>query len=178
MKEHSYNNHHGAYRHICSYCDRSGRALQHPEVKCNSKNESKDRQTVKSLGRGLIDNYFPYNSIVCSNTDFDMDVNVNFCHKEETSLELADESGRGKYVFRDFDKAHNNVVFSNTINSNSSLYSVNLFSGPLGHCCDKNIDMFTGQSSVNNLASPPVFHYIKDCCIYGNRSDETYIWPF
>ena len=42
----SHNNHHGAYRHICSYCDRSGRILQHPEVKCNSKNRFKDKQTV------------------------------------------------------------------------------------------------------------------------------------
>ena len=44
----SYDNHHGAYRHICSYCERSGRSLQHPEVKCNSKNRSKDRQAVNS----------------------------------------------------------------------------------------------------------------------------------
>ena len=44
----SYENHHGAYRHICSYCDRVGRVLQHPEVKCNMKNKPKKRQTVKS----------------------------------------------------------------------------------------------------------------------------------
>ena len=44
----SYENHHGAYRHICSYCDRVGRVLQHPEVKCNMKNKPKERQTVKS----------------------------------------------------------------------------------------------------------------------------------
>ena len=44
----SYENHHGAYMHIYSYCDRLGRVLQHPEVKCNSKNKPKDRQTVKS----------------------------------------------------------------------------------------------------------------------------------
>ena len=44
----SYDNHHGAYRHICSYCERSGRTLQHPEVKCNSKNRSKDKQAPNS----------------------------------------------------------------------------------------------------------------------------------
>ena len=44
----SYDNHHGAYRHICSYCNRLGRVLQHPEVKCNGKNKPKARQTIKS----------------------------------------------------------------------------------------------------------------------------------
>ena len=44
-----YDNHHRAYRHICSYCDRLERVFHHPEVKCNMKNKPKDRQTIKSL---------------------------------------------------------------------------------------------------------------------------------
>ena len=114
------------------------------------------------LGRGFIDNDYHYSSIACCNTGIVMNSNINFCHNEKTSLEPADGLGKGEHGFRVFDKAHNNVVFDNTINSNSSLYSANLFSGPSGHHNDINIHMFTGQSNVNSLASPPILYYVKD----------------
>ena len=42
----SYDNNHGIYRHICVFCARQGRNLNHPESKCNFKNRS-DRSEQK-----------------------------------------------------------------------------------------------------------------------------------
>ena len=40
--------HHGQYRHICSYCARSGRTNPHPEAKCNFKMRSQDKPAITS----------------------------------------------------------------------------------------------------------------------------------
>ena len=40
--------HHDQYRHICSYCARSGRTNPHLEAKCNFKMRSQDKPAITS----------------------------------------------------------------------------------------------------------------------------------
>ena len=35
-----------SYRHICSFCDKQGKSLPHPEPKCNNKSRSRDKQPI------------------------------------------------------------------------------------------------------------------------------------
>ena len=121
----SYENHHGLYKHIFGYCDRLGRVLQHPEVKCNIKNIPKDRLALLWGGRGAVDNDFLCKSNICSTAVVVYDSNVNTFCKRKINLKSVCELDRGKYAFKNFDEACDSVDFPNTINSDSSLSSAN-----------------------------------------------------
>ena len=39
----SHDTSHGHYRHVCSFCERQGKSLPHPEQKCNNKSRTRDK---------------------------------------------------------------------------------------------------------------------------------------
>ena len=45
--EGTFDSNHGNFKHACSFCARSGKNLEHPELKCHSKQRGLDRQVNK-----------------------------------------------------------------------------------------------------------------------------------
>ena len=43
----SFDGHHGLYKHFCSYCFRQGKSNNHPESRCQLKNNGRDRQQTQ-----------------------------------------------------------------------------------------------------------------------------------
>ena len=95
--------------------------------------------------------------------------------KLKAKSKLMHVSDIGKRML-DFNKACDNVVFSNTMNSNSSLSSANMFEYS-GHHTNRNDCMFTSQLDTERLASPYIYDHTKGCCIYGTKLVDMHIWP-
>ena len=137
-----------------------GRGPSHVVTVCN--------QNFSCQGGPSIDNDILCSSNLCNNTSCVTAITVDRGKKIDTNF---------KRTVRDFNKVCDNVDFSNTVNSNSSLSSANIRYDHSGYYIGKNNNMFTNQLNVDNLASPYAFDHIKDWCIYGTKLVDTYIWP-